>query len=235
MCSDFRATVRPHAGAKTPRFDADDDRGRQRTTEDALYRPRMATRRDLFGGALTADIPEDFLDVSDVIPIDDHQEVFSRASSDESIVIEVLDRVRDVDDASIGRCMFTDMCELNEAIESSLGYEGEDALERRLAGVSTSRIVFGTMRASKHRSAYVNDVDVWGCVMRIPRVESEIVIWHARPTRVGDPNASVDVRAPSDIDRVREGDHTCSPILLRVIESFRICDWSLFGVDVVAP
>ena len=71
--------------------------------------------------------------------------------------------------------------------------------------------------------------------MRIPRVESEIVIWHARPTRVGDPNARVDVRAPSDIDRVREGDHTCSPILLRVIESFRICDWSLFGVDVVAP
>ena len=192
-------------------------------------------RRELFGGALTADVPSDFNDLSDVVPIDDHQEVFSRAASDESVVIEIIDRVRDVEDDAIARCVFEDMCELNESVERAVEYEGEDARERRLAGVSTSRIVFGTMRASKHRSEYVNDVDVWGCVMRLPRVESEIVIWHARPTRVGDPNARVDVRAPSDVDRVRAGDRACSAVLLGVIESFRICDWSLFGVDVVAP
>ncbi|WEW60606.1 hypothetical protein PRK78_006093 [Emydomyces testavorans] len=47
----------------------------------------------LFGGAMTADIPEGFKDMSTVRPVPDNQEVFASSSTDTSIIIELLQRL----------------------------------------------------------------------------------------------------------------------------------------------
>lgn len=46
--------------------------------------------RELFGGAIGMCLPTRFVDISDFRPIPDHQEVFSDANMDQSLIVEVL-------------------------------------------------------------------------------------------------------------------------------------------------
>ena len=48
---------------------------------------------DLFGGAITANIPTSFADVSDIRQVPDHQEVWLDKNGFTSIVIDILERV----------------------------------------------------------------------------------------------------------------------------------------------
>ena len=50
---------------------------------------------DLYGGALTATVPSRMADISDFRPVPDNQEVFGDADIDQSLVIEVLERVEE--------------------------------------------------------------------------------------------------------------------------------------------
>ncbi|KAI1915675.1 hypothetical protein LOZ58_000101 [Ophidiomyces ophidiicola] len=51
------------------------------------------SRTPLFGGALTAEIPNVFKDMSNVRPIPDNQEVFASSVSDTNIIIELVERL----------------------------------------------------------------------------------------------------------------------------------------------
>ena len=80
------------------------------------------TRRDLFGGAISADLPSRYVDVSDFRPIPDNQEVWADASRDESVVVEILERQPEAG-ASGGICaaewFFRDLCvEVDARVET---------------------------------------------------------------------------------------------------------------------
>ena len=49
----------------------------------------------LFGGAISAHLPTRYVDVSDFRPVPDNQEVWTDASVDESVIVEILERVED--------------------------------------------------------------------------------------------------------------------------------------------
>jgi hypothetical protein len=49
-------------------------------------------RQPLFGGMAIIELPDRFGDVSDFRPVPDHQEVLADASTDQSIIIEILVR-----------------------------------------------------------------------------------------------------------------------------------------------
>ncbi|WWC72239.1 uncharacterized protein I206_106201 [Kwoniella pini CBS 10737] len=53
------------------------------------------TARPLFGGAISLDLPENYIDASDLRQIPDNQEVFLSSTSDTAIVLEVLGMVED--------------------------------------------------------------------------------------------------------------------------------------------
>ncbi|KGY15175.1 hypothetical protein PABG_11959 [Paracoccidioides brasiliensis Pb03] len=48
---------------------------------------------ELFGGAIAIDLPEDFLDVSDIRQVPDNQEVFMSQDTQTSIIIEIVERL----------------------------------------------------------------------------------------------------------------------------------------------
>lgn len=50
--------------------------------------------RDLYGGALKIMLPPGYDDVSDFRPVPDNQEVFADRFSNDSIIIEILERCR---------------------------------------------------------------------------------------------------------------------------------------------
>ena len=49
----------------------------------------------LFGGAISAHLPTRYVDVSDFRPVPDNQEVWTDASVDESVIVEILERVEE--------------------------------------------------------------------------------------------------------------------------------------------
>ncbi|OCF44492.1 hypothetical protein I317_01561 [Kwoniella heveanensis CBS 569] len=51
--------------------------------------------RPLFGGAISLDLPTDYLDASDLRQIPDNQEVFLSSTSDTAVVLEILGMVQD--------------------------------------------------------------------------------------------------------------------------------------------
>ncbi|WWC91936.1 uncharacterized protein L201_006888 [Kwoniella dendrophila CBS 6074] len=51
--------------------------------------------RPLFGGAISLDLPRDYIDASDLRQIPDNQEVFLSSTSDTAVVLEVLGMVED--------------------------------------------------------------------------------------------------------------------------------------------
>ncbi|EEQ85082.2 hypothetical protein RJZ56_002493 [Blastomyces dermatitidis] len=55
----------------------------------------MATfsHKDLFGGAIVADLPTEFLNVSDMRPVPDNQEAFMSNTTRTSIIIEITERL----------------------------------------------------------------------------------------------------------------------------------------------
>ncbi|CAG8475340.1 32077_t:CDS:2 [Racocetra persica] len=55
----------------------------------------MTASRGLFGGAIVADIPSRFSDVSEIREVADNQEVFADINSDQSIIIEILQYVNE--------------------------------------------------------------------------------------------------------------------------------------------
>jgi hypothetical protein len=48
---------------------------------------------ELFGGAITVQVPADFQDMSQIRPVPDHQEIFVKLDSIESIMFSVLEYV----------------------------------------------------------------------------------------------------------------------------------------------
>ncbi|KAF8874630.1 hypothetical protein CPB84DRAFT_1797299 [Gymnopilus junonius] len=54
----------------------------------------MSVRRDLFGGAVVADTPNNLIDASDLRQVPDTQEVFVYPNSSVSIIFEILQRVQ---------------------------------------------------------------------------------------------------------------------------------------------
>ena len=98
-------------------------------------------------------------------------------------------------------------------------------------GVGDVVVAYGVMRASKSRSTDVNDVDVWGAIIRLPRAKTDALVWHCRPFAFAGAARTPggDDAAPSDETRVRRGDETPSEALSGVMETFEVRDWGVFG------
>lgn len=71
--------------------------------------------RALFGGALEMDIPIRFEDISDFRPVPDHQEVWTDASLDQSLVLEIVEH-QAVSDQDCMELYFKDLAQQNQAI-----------------------------------------------------------------------------------------------------------------------
>ncbi|CAG8773885.1 16529_t:CDS:2, partial [Acaulospora morrowiae] len=77
------------------------------------------TFRELFGGAITTLIPENFADISDVREVPDNQEVYANADTDQSIIIEILQYVHSGSDEDAVRHHFMSVASDNDAEEYS--------------------------------------------------------------------------------------------------------------------
>ena len=66
-------------------------------------------RYQLFGGAVTVDLPRGLVDASDVRPVPDNQEVWFDGDGGRSVIVEVLERVEGLEDGKAASFFFNDL------------------------------------------------------------------------------------------------------------------------------
>ncbi|XP_040309204.1 ran guanine nucleotide release factor isoform X3 [Herpailurus yagouaroundi] len=78
---------------------------------------RMEPTRDypLFGGAFSATLPPGAIDVSDLRPVPNNQEVFCHRVTDQSLIVELLEQQAHVQGEEAARYHFEDICGAQEA------------------------------------------------------------------------------------------------------------------------
>ncbi len=75
--------------------------------------------RDLFGGALRAELPSEMLDVSAVREVPDNQEVWAHQESDRSLIVEILELEPGLADAvAAARFFAQDLAAANDAVSA---------------------------------------------------------------------------------------------------------------------
>lgn len=208
------------------------------------------TERPLFGGAISAEIPSHWIDVSDIRQVPDHQECYQEtlpfnAPNDPGlVVVEILKREADVNDQDAARHFFYDLAESNGTRSQSdllfqavpppfsvamAGSVRGDTLAA--AGESVAHILAGV---GFQKVAMGADFDVDGNSRQgkqeIKWVQVDLCVFRL-PTQ--DTDLLVTHSKPVPASGEPNGEPSLplsmSPVLNHVISTLKIRDWELFG------
>ncbi|TRZ03582.1 hypothetical protein DNTS_013497 [Danionella cerebrum] len=118
--------------------------------------------QNLFGGALSAVIPPNSKDISELREIPDNQEVFAHSQTDQSIIIELLEYQSQVQDAEAARYHFEDVAASNKATENNSwevrGVEQINQSELSLQECSSAWLLSGAQLVSKFNEEFTTDI-----------------------------------------------------------------------------
>ncbi|XP_072540813.1 ran guanine nucleotide release factor [Salminus brasiliensis] len=155
--------------------------------------------RPLFGGALSAVVPPNATDVSELREIPDNQEVFVHAHTDQSVIIELVEYQAQVDDAQAARYHFEDLAGSNKASAEGRwevqGVEPVPLSQLRLQECSSAWLLTGTQLISKFNEEAKNTVNIHLCVLRLPQYTTDILITLNHPVTISPLSSSATVSA----------------------------------------
>jgi len=184
--------------------------------------------RSLFGGAVHCLIPARFDDVSNVREVPDNQEVFADASTEQSIIIELLESDPQLTNSDIVKYHFTELANANNSThnhitlietldQSSLPNFGQDIMKYAL---------YGTQQVSKYKEQALNTVNVYMCVIRIPHVTTDILITLNDAVVVNPDSSSLQFIVPQSKPNAEQ----TMALFKAILRSFKILDFGLFIV-----
>jgi len=203
------------------------------------------SEKDFFGGAITCDVPANWNNLSDIRPIPDNQECFQDSfvsGSPTILIVEILERQEHVNDDDAASFFFNDLAERNDAFQTQNDirfhtlemHDSSPALLRDdsivvgkntihvCAGSGYQNVALGRDFDSEGNSRRARQeikcirVDLY--VFRLPVQETDLLITISSP-----------VDATAIDERCLEGPSAASAILSRVVSSFQINNWDLFG------
>eukprot|EP00656_Telonema_subtile_P029434 TRINITY_DN32572_c0_g1_i1.p1 TRINITY_DN32572_c0_g1~~TRINITY_DN32572_c0_g1_i1.p1 ORF type:complete len:184 (+),score=52.28 TRINITY_DN32572_c0_g1_i1:191-742(+) len=183
----------------------------------------MSEQRPLWGGAVSVELPERFVDISRFRDVPDYQEVFTDPHADQCVTFETLELLPEHEDTAIALHHWGELLEHNEALPT----EDNPTVELRelphLPGVVCS-VAVGNQRIAKHKEGEVrNNVRLVVFVLRLREQETDLMISVSTPVEVDAESTSKD--APSSADF---GDPT-DEAARAVLASFQIHDYGLFN------
>ncbi|MED6231469.1 hypothetical protein ATANTOWER_017905 [Ataeniobius toweri] len=150
--------------------------------------------RPLFGGALSAVIPYNITDVSEVREIPDNQEVFAHPHTDQSLIVELLEYQAQVADQDAARYHFEDIAGSNEAQEPGAFEVGNVVAlpkgEVSLSECSSAWMLNGTQCVSKFNEDARNTVAIHLGLFRLPQFSTDILITFNDPQSISPDSSS---------------------------------------------
>ncbi|KAI0253942.1 Mog1p/PsbP-like protein [Lactifluus subvellereus] len=172
---------------------------------------------ELFGGAIIADFPEDFLDASGLRQIPDNQEVYLSPNSDDSIVLETLERVSRSDSTEAAMFHFESLAQDNETDSYSVNEVHTIPNDR---GDETPSVIIltGQQGVKKFNKTSVDDVRIFLAIYRVEDKGVDLVLTFNFPMNVGD-----------GVVRTEEQYITAKQTFYSIATSLRIVDFGLFA------
>lgn len=150
--------------------------------------------RPLFGGALSALIPYNVTDISELREIPDNQEVFAHPHTDQSLIVELLEYQGQVADQDAARYHFEDIAGSNKAQEpGALEVSNVVALpkaEVSLSECSSAWMLKGTQCVAKFNEEARNTVTIHLGLFRLPLFSTDILITFNDPQMISPDSSS---------------------------------------------
>eukprot|EP00833_Pecoramyces_ruminatium_P010820 jgi/Orpsp1_1/1184852/evm.model.c7180000091256.1 len=184
-------------------------------------------QRELFGGAMTAIMPEAFKDASIIREVPDNQEVYVDINTDQSIIIELLEQAQDASNDECGLYHFKQLAEDNKADNYEI-LRNEDIAPQDIPNIkidSIKKIVLGKQIISKFNEKDAdakNVVNIYLAVIRVPSIETDILISYNCPVYIGS-------KSSSRTQSVEGQENVSDQIFNELIKSFNVVDWELFN------
>ncbi|XP_061894450.1 ran guanine nucleotide release factor [Entelurus aequoreus] len=159
--------------------------------------------RPLFGGALSAFIPESAADISNLREIPDNQEVFVHPNTDQSLIVEILEYQAQVEDQDAARFHFEDIASSNAASQDGGAQEVTDVVplpksELSLSACSSAWALTGTQCVSKYNEEARNKVSIHLGVFRLPQFDTELLVTFNDPQGINPASSSAAAAAGTD-------------------------------------
>ncbi|KAG0362653.1 hypothetical protein BG005_004770 [Podila minutissima] len=192
--------------------------------------------QELYGGAITMNLPRKFGNISHVREVPDHQEVFVNVGEDQSVIVEILELAAEASDDSCAAFHYQQLAEDNDAEESSTIQSVSILNNTELPNWPAEAKIYlllGQQRVAKfnERQRQVesgsaedtrNLLQIMMVVVRLPRQETDIVISYNVPLQIAATSSSREVAHEGNIQEAEAW-------FRNLIGSFRVRDWSLFG------
>ncbi|KAH8833567.1 hypothetical protein DL96DRAFT_1577555 [Flagelloscypha sp. PMI_526] len=176
-----------------------------------------SSKRDLFGGAITADAPAELIDVSDLRQVPDTQEAFLYPESSVSIVVEVLEKVAADNLESAARFHFDSLAHDNSAHLHQV--EMITTIQNERGDATPSVVVLsGTQKVSKYNRNALDDVRILLGLYRVESKNIDLVVSFNIPLNAADGGA---------VDE--EGLNKSQADFDVFVRSLRIVDFGLFA------
>lgn len=182
----------------------------------------------LFGGAMEMELPMRFHDISKFRPVPDHQEVFADAHQDQSLVMEILEMAK-VENEACAHYFFEDLAVQNDAQSSALEtvytLTANEVPNLPPNSVCTCALGYQTIAKGRQAQDTSNYVQIILGVVRLPQVQSDIVISLNTPAYIHEKSASAEhAGAGAKTAYIRAPE-----LFKRMLQSFKILDMGLFG------
>ncbi|EGN95995.1 hypothetical protein SERLA73DRAFT_185471 [Serpula lacrymans var. lacrymans S7.3] len=174
-------------------------------------------QKELFGGAIVADLPPRVIDVSNLRQVPDNQEVFVYAENSVSFVIEILEAVAAPDDHGAARFHFDSLAHDNDA-EGCTVLDIQDVINDRGDDTPSPIVLQGTQQIRKYNRPVLDQVEIMLSLFRVKRKDIDIVVTVNIPVLAADGGAISRERVAgikTDFDKL--------------VRSLQIIDYSLFA------
>ncbi|XP_062844732.1 ran guanine nucleotide release factor [Trichomycterus rosablanca] len=141
--------------------------------------------RPLFGGAMSAVLPPNTTDISELREIPDNQEVFAHTNTDQSFIIELLEYQSHVQDSQAARYHYEDVASGNKAGRTEVKEVQCVPLSHlSLSECSSAWSLSGVQLISKFNEQAENVVNIHLCLFRLPQFTTDILITFNDPVSI---------------------------------------------------
>ncbi|XP_063302116.1 ran guanine nucleotide release factor [Pelobates fuscus] len=179
----------------------------------------------LFGGAFSAVMPPTIQDVSDMREIPDNQEVFVHTSTDQSIIVELLEYQEGMTDSEAARYHFEDVASSNSAEGRSeiLSVEPFPMAQLSLTNCASAWLLTGLQQVSKFNEQALNTVNIHLFLCRLPQYSTDLLVTFNDPVVIDPFSSSAVGGAAETLPR-----WTCED-LNHLVCSLQLHDPGIFG------
>ncbi|CAO3619984.1 unnamed protein product [Cunninghamella echinulata] len=179
-----------------------------------------------YGGAISSVIRSSYIDASEIRQVPDNQEVFIDMNTQQSLIIELLEKVEYLDEEA-AKFHFEQLAEQNDATGytiENIEHINVDTAAPKLPKDTKVYFIRGFQNVAKFNEKAINQVEIILALIRLEKVETDLIITLNAPIRVA-PNSSENKDAVAPVV-----ESSFIEEMKLIVQKLEVQDWGLFGI-----